>query len=214
MIDDLLSAPWPNFRRGLYAITPDIGAQPARWLDAIQAVLDGGAALLQFRDKSCTPDRAMWAERARLACQTARVPFIVNDDFALARALGADGCHIGQHDGSVRAACANLGPDAIVGASCYHSVVLAQQAARSGASYVAFGAFYPSTTKPDAPRAEPRVLRAAQVFGLPVVAIGGITVARAAQLREAGADFVAVISDLFDAADVRARASDYAALFE
>ena len=139
---------------------------------------------------------------------------IVNDDIGLAAASGAAGVHLGEGDASIDEARARLGPRAMVGVSCYDSLARARQFAAAGADYLAFGAFFPSPTKPDARVATPQLLREAKALGLPVVAIGGITHDNASLLIEAGADAVAVISALFGAPDVRAAARRLSALFD
>ena len=195
---------------GLYAISDG----PRRDLvDACGAALAGGASLLQYRDKSA--DRARRRDEAtRLAqiCAAHGKPLIINDDVALAAAVGA-GVHLGEHDTDIAAARATLGPDAIIGVSCYNDLERARAAAEAGADYLAFGAFFPSQTKPQARRADASLLVAARAFGLPLVAIGGITADNAPQLIAAGADFVAVVSDVFGAADIEAAARRYLSLF-
>ncbi|HSR65937.1 MAG TPA: thiamine phosphate synthase, partial [Xanthomonadaceae bacterium] len=150
----------------------------------------------------------------RALCADAGVAFIVNDDVELARATDADGVHLGEHDARPDAARARLGPDAIIGGSCYADLDRAEAAARAGASYVAFGAFFPSPTKPLARRATPELLRAAACLGLPRVAIGGIRPDNAAPLVAAGADLIAVISGVFAAPDPAAAARACADLFD
>jgi len=197
--------------RGLYAITdgprPDLHA-------AVESALNGGAAILQYRDKSAESERRH-AEAASLlaACRRFGVPLIVNDDVDLAAAIGADGVHLGEHDGGIDAARTRLGAAAIIGVSCYDSLDRARQLAAAGADYLAFGAFFPSPTKPLARRAGAGLLRDAKSLGLPLVAIGGITPDNAQPLIEAGADFVAAISGVFAAADPSAAARRYANLF-
>jgi thiamine-phosphate pyrophosphorylase len=149
----------------------------------------------------------------RALCLDADVPLIVNDDAALAARTGAAGVHLGEHDGDVAAARAVLGDTAIIGVSCYDDPGRGEIAALAGADYIAFGAFFPSPTKPHARRAAPELLRAAARFGLPRVAIGGITPDNARPLIEAGADLIAVISGVFDAPDPIAAAQAYRACF-
>ena len=197
--------------RGLYAITdgprPDLNA-------AVEAALNGGAAILQYRDKSGDNKRRhMEAADLLAVCRRFGVPLIINDDVQLAATIGADGVHLGEHDGGVGAARARLGDRAIIGVSCYDSLDRARQLAAAGADYLAFGAFFPSPTKPLARRARPDLLRDAKSLGLPLVAIGGITPDNARPLIEAGADFVAAISGVFASADPCAAARRYANLF-
>lgn len=202
----------PRFpARGLYAITD---GPRADLLDAVAQALAGGMRMLQYRDK--TPDAARrHAEAVALKqlCDTHAVPLIINDDVALAAATGAAGVHLGRDDGDITAARAKLGNDSIIGVSCYDSLELARTAAAAGADYVAFGAFFPSPTKPQAVRAPLDLLRQSATLGVPRVAIGGITPDNAPSLVEAGADFLAVISAVFAAADVRAAAQSIARLY-
>ena len=146
-------------------------------------------------------------------CRNAGVAFIVNDDARLAAGIGADGVHLGEHDGEIAEARALLGDDAIIGASCYDDIERARRLAAEGASYLAFGAFFPSPTKPNARRASLQLLRDSTHLGLPRVAIGGITPDNAPSLVDAGADLVAVISGVFDAPDPVAAARAYLSLF-
>ena len=203
-----MSARWP--RRGLYLVTPEPLPAPA----VVRGVLPH-AACLQYRSKQAdagTREREALALRA--ACARAGVAFIVNDDVALARKVGAEGVHLGERDDDIAAARALLGPDAIIGGSCYDDLARAEAAARAGASYVAFGAFFASPTKPHARRATTALLRDAAALGLPRVAIGGITPDNAAPLVAAGADLIAVISGVFAAPDAVAAARACAALFD
>lgn len=202
-------------RRGPYAITSAELTPGLRLFEAVTAAVTGGVTLVQYRDKGA--DRARQrAEVQRLVeiCHSAGVPLIVNDDIRLARETAAAGVHLGRDDGGTGAAREMLGPDAIIGVSCYDSLELAVEAERSGADYVAFGSFFPSPTKPDAVRPSPGLLTDAKVrLSLPVVAIGGITVENGRSLVSAGADLLAVITGLFGAGDVRAAAEDFAKLF-
>lgn len=196
---------------GLYAITD--GARDDL-LEAVARALEGGARLVQYRDK--TSDHARrHAEAAALRqlCAGRGVPLIVNDDLELAAAIGADGVHLGEQDLALPTARAALGEQAIIGVSCYDSLERARELAAAGADYVAFGAFFPSPTKPLARRAAPELLRQSAALGVPRVAIGGITPDNAASLVGAGADYLAVISALFGAADVRAAAQTFTDLY-
>jgi thiamine-phosphate pyrophosphorylase len=201
--------------RGLYAVTPetiDTDGLVARVRDAVA----GGAVMVQYRCKF--PDsglRRVQALRLLALCREAGAPLIINDDVALAEEIGADGVHLGRDDEGLSAARARLGGDALVGASCYGDLVSAETAARAGASYVAFGAAFASITKPDAVHAPAALYRQArQRLRVTIVAIGGIRVDNAETLLAAGVDLLAVISDLFGARDVAARAAQYAALFD
>ena len=201
-----------RLQRGLYLITPD-ARDPSRLLERVLPLLPF-AACLQLRAKSMD-DRLLRGAGARLreACADARVPFIVNDDARLAQELAADGVHLGEHDGGIAGARALLGEDAIIGVSCYDDLERARRLANEGADYLAFGAFFPSSTKPNARRADIALLRDSAALGLPRVAIGGITPDNAPSLVDAGADLVAVISGVFDAPDPVAAARAYLSLF-
>jgi len=187
--------------RGLYAITD--GSHGDTLLASVTAVLRGGAALVQYRDKSVDGPRRHDEALALVAlCRAHDVPLIVNDDIELAGAVAADGVHIGRDDGSVARARSQLGSSALIGVSCYADLDLARSAAAAGADYVAFGSVFPSPTKPHAVRAAPELIGAAKrELGLPVCTIGGIQADNAAILVEAGADMLAVISALFAAPD-------------
>ncbi|MDT3705840.1 MAG: thiamine phosphate synthase [Thiobacillus sp.] len=204
-----------EFPDGIYAITPEI-ADTECLLAQVEAVLLGGVAAVQYRDKS--GDVARRHEQASelvALCHRFGVPLIVNDDLRLADLCDAGGVHLGRDDGGVREARIILGPGKFIGASCYQSLELALAAQSAGADYVAFGSFYPSPTKPAAGRADAELLRAAtRVIRVPIVAIGGITPANAPQLLDAGADSLAVLSALFGAPDLRASADALNRLFE
>jgi thiamine-phosphate pyrophosphorylase len=191
--------------RGLYAITPE-GAGDL--VGRVRAALEGGIAALQYRRKN----RASAQEASALAalCRSRQVPFIVNDDVDLAR--DADGVHLGREDGDIgRAREAMKGK--LLGVSCYNSLEAARAAVAQGADYIAFGSVFASPTKPGAVRAPLSLFGEARALGVPLVAIGGITLENAPQLLAAGADALAVISDVFDAADITARVNAYRKLF-
>jgi thiamine-phosphate pyrophosphorylase len=196
--------------RGLYAITD--GPRPDLLAIVAQA-LKGGGRLLQYRDESSDRARRK-AEIAaiRQLCQTYAVPLIVDHDIALAHEMGADGVHLTAED-SIAEARAALGSAAIIGVACRDSLELAKIAVRHGASYISFGAFFLSPTKPLAPRAPIDLLRQSAALGVPRVAIGGITPDNGASLVDAGADYLASISSLFGAADVHAVARQFAQLY-
>ena len=191
--------------RGLYAITPER-------LDRVAGAVGSGAlCALQYRNKSA--DAAQRLREARVLAQLCRahgVPLIVNDDIDLALAVDAAGVHLGRADGDLAAARARL-PGRLLGASCYDRLDLARRAVAAGADYVAFGSVFASPTKPAAVRAPLALF--AHDLGVPKVAIGGITLENAPQVVAAGADCLAVITDLFDAPDVAGRARQYAKLF-
>ena len=205
-----------NTLRGLYAIT-DTTLSAKRGLVAdVAAAIRGGAVMIQYRDKSTDAVRREQEARALLAlCREQRVPLIINDDVELARAIGADGVHLGAEDAGMRAARNRLGDDAIIGMSCYDSLELARSAQSAGADYLAFGAFFGSPTKPAALQAPLALLRiAGDNLRLPLVAIGGITPDNGAALIEAGASLLAVVSGVFAGDDPEQAAGRYAALFE
>ncbi|MCK2087210.1 thiamine phosphate synthase [Thauera aromatica] len=201
-------------QRGLYALTPD-EADTARLLARAEQVLEGRPALFQYRNKTAPAAlRRVQARALQALCRAAGVPFIINDDLVLALELGADGAHLGREDGPPAAARAALGRGRILGLTCYADWTRAAEGAAAGADYLAFGAMFPSVSKPLAPPAPFALLaRAKQAFGLPVAAIGGITLDNAGALVAAGADLLAVISDVFAAEDPAMRAASYRALF-
>jgi thiamine-phosphate pyrophosphorylase len=203
-----------NGVRGLYAITPD-GLETAVLLTKVGAALKGGARVVQYRDKSA--DRARRTNQATgllSLCRESGAMLIINDDLALALAIGADGVHLGEDDGDIAAARSALGPDRLLGASCYNRLDLAERALQLGADHIAFGAVYASPTKPAARNAPLNLFTAARKrFDAPMVAIGGITTENAGDVIAAGANAVAVISALFDAPDIERRAREFDALF-
>ena len=194
--------------RGLYAVTPDLG-DSEELLRRVSHALKGGIALLQYRNKRSTQPRHE-AKALQRMCAAAGVPLIVNDSIELALEIDADGAHLGREDGDLTQARARL-RGKILGASCYDSLAAARAAVAAGADYVAFGSVFPSPTKPGAVRAPLSLFE--NDLGVPLCAIGGITLENAPSLIAAGADCVAVISDLFDAPDIAARATAYEKLF-
>ena len=199
---------------GLYAVTPASSDTPGL-LAGVKSALDGGARLLQYRNKGTDAALRRAQGSALLAlCRRYEVPLIINDDLDLALELNAAGVHLGSDDGSLGAARNRLGRTKILGASCYRQLASALEAQEAGADYVAFGSFFASGVKPTAVRAPLDLLvEAKRRLSVPVVAIGGITLDNAPQLIAAGADAVAVISALFGAADVRAAAKGFTTLF-
>lgn len=199
--------------RGLYLITPD-DPDTGRLVQRVAAVIGEGPVLLQYRNKAASPTLAReQATALQPLCRAAGVPLLINDHWRLAAELQADGAHLGDDDGEITQARAALGPNALLGASCYNDLERARRAAHAGASYLAFGAFFTSGTKPLARRAEPALLAAAAEFHLPRVAIGGITADNAPPLIAAGADLLAVIGGVFDAPDPAAAARAIRACF-
>jgi thiamine-phosphate pyrophosphorylase len=197
--------------RGLYAITPDL-ADTAALAGKVEQALKAGVAMLQYRNKMLSKDkRLLQAKELAPLARGYGVPFIVNDDLEIALAVGANGAHIGRDDGDLGAARSKLAGK-ILGASCYADLEKARAAVRAGSDYVAFGSVFPSPTKPGAARAPLALFE--NHLGVPLCAIGGITLENAPALIAAGASLLAVISDLFDAPDIGERASQYRRLFQ
>lgn len=199
--------------QGLYAVTPDI--EDTEWLvEIVTLALQGGANILQYRNKLA--DAKLREDQAGALlpiCRQYHVPLIINDDVALCQLLDADGVHLGGADGDITATRQLLGAHKIIGASCYNRLDLAEQAGAQGASYIAFGACFASSTKPHAPVASLDLFVQAKPLGLPMVAIGGVTLANALQAIQAGAGAVAVINALFASPDVKATAAKFNQLF-
>ena len=199
---------------GLYLITPD-DADTANLLSRTAPLLAAGATWLQYRNK--TAGDALRHEQAtalQSLCRQTGVPLIVNDDVRLAKAVGAAGVHLGEDDGDIAAARAVLGVEAIIGASCYDRLELAEAAVAAGADYVAFGAFFPTRSKTGTRQATLDLLSRAGSLGVSRVAIGGITPDNARPLIAAGADLVAVISGVYDAPDPLAALRAYLDCFQ
>jgi thiamine-phosphate pyrophosphorylase len=198
----------------LYLISPqDVGGN---FPDRLKAALAGGpVAAFQLRVKGVEPhELARLAEPLQRICSDAEVAFIVNDSVSLAKRLDADGVHLGQSDGEPREARSVLGPSKQIGITCHASRHLAMEAGEAGADYVAFGAFYPTLTKPSEHRPDPAMLSWwASLFEIPCVAIGGITPDNAAPLVKAGADFIAVCNAVWSAEDGGQAVADFHALF-
>ena len=206
---------WQFSSGGLYAITDSHLIPPGELVDRVAAAIRGGAAVIQYRNKSSNhEDRQQQAAALALLCHEHDIPLIINDDVALAAAVGASGVHLGQSDSSVRSARDALGASAIIGVSCYDALERAVEAVSEGADYVAFGRFFPSQSKPDAVTADPELLgQARQCLRVPVVAIGGITPENGQTLVTAGAHMLAAIHGVFGQADTEAAARRYAELF-
>ena len=205
--------------RGLYAITDSQLLDGGRLLPYVEAALKGGARLLQYRDKSDDASRRLReAQALRELCERHGAQLLINDDAELAARLGV-GVHLGQTDGSLAAARALLGRQAVIGGTCHASPELAERAIAEGANYVAFGRFFNSQTKPGAPAASVELLEQARARfpQVPRVAIGGVTLDNAPELISHGADLIAVIHALFaadSAAEVEQRARAFSQLFE
>ena len=202
--------------RGLYAITDSDIAAGAALADKVAQVLAGGAAVIQYRDKGNDAARREAEARQLLSlCRRYNVPLIINDDVALALAVGADGVHLGREDLALNEARRLLGRQSIIGISCYNALECALAAQQAGADYVAFGRFFPSVTKPSAAQANIETLiQARQQLHIPIVAIGGITPENAPRLITAGADMIAVVQGVFGQADPQTAAQGYAQLFK
>ena len=201
--------------RGLYAITDENLIPPGSFARMIELALQGGVSIIQYRSKSTDADsRLQQASALKKLCEAYNTLLIINDDIELARTVQADGIHLGEHDCSIAEARKHLGETVIIGRSCYNQIELALQAQSEGADYVAFGAFFSSPTKPLARTADIALLERARTrLDIPVCAIGGIDESTAAQLVEAGADMVAVISGLFARPDIKSTAEHITALF-
>ncbi len=201
--------------KGLYIVTPDWD-DTDRLATVTEQALQGGAALVQYRHKTAdAAQRLEQATRLLALCRRHRIPFIVNDYVDLCLALDADGIHVGGTDAPVADVRRMVGPDKIVGASCYGSLELAEEAQQAGASYVALGGFYPSRVKVY-PVTTPvaTITQAKHRWPLPVVVIGGMTVENSPPLITAGADMVAAVSAVYQADDPRATAAHFARLFD
>jgi len=200
--------------QGLYAITAE-ESDTFVLLRKVRLAFQGGARVLQYRNKAADVDlKLRQAQALRDLCSEFNVTYIVNDDALLALQVNADGVHLGGEDGSVALARSVLGETKIIGVSCYNDILLALEAVRQGADYVAFGTFFLSNTKPGAKKAEIKLLSEARVqLDLPIVAIGGITQNNGATLIDAGANALAVISALWDAPNIQTSAQEFSTLF-
>ena len=201
--------------KGLYAITPDI-ADTNLLLQKVEAALQGGINLLQYRNKTANHKLQTQQARAILPlCRQYNVPLIINDSVKLCLTLDADGVHLGANDGNLEEVRARIGKDKILGASCYNRFDLALSAQQAGASYVAFGACFASETKPNAPVAGLDLfVKAKNELNIPAVAIGGITLQNAPSVIHAGAKAIAVINAIFNANDVKLSTQQFSLLFK
>ena len=195
-------------QKGLYAITSNNYS-----LDDVETVLQAGAIILQYREKTNPdPDHA---KKLKKLCADFKVTFIINDNPQLAKEVEAGGVHLGEEDGSYDETRQLLGDKAIIGISCYDSLDLAIEAEKQGANYVAFGAFFPSKTKQNTRRPDLNLLKQArEILSIPIVAIGGITPENGRPLVEAGADFIAAIHGVFGQNDPELAARKYTELFK
>lgn len=204
----------PGRLHGIYAITPST-ADTDQLLDRVRLALVGGVAVLQFRSKLVDAElRRAQAHALRSLTRTYGVPLIVNDDIELALSVGADGVHLGETDGSIQEARMRLGAQALIGASCYDSLALAESAVSAGASYIAFGAFFPSRSKTATRSAHLGLLRDSARLGVPRAAIGGLRPDNIGPLVTAGVELLAVIDAIFGAADPRAAVTALRAAFD
>lgn len=187
--------------QGLYVITDPTLIASSDLTSAVSQAITGGASMVQYRNKTASLEQKIWEINDLVSlCAGVNVPLIINDEVDLVVKTGAAGVHLGQTDISLKQARKSLGPEAIIGISCHNQIDLALQAQDAGASYVAFGRFFHSKTKPDAIKAEVELLlKAKQKIQIPIVAIGGIRQDNCAVLLEAGADILAVIHDVFAA---------------
>lgn len=205
-----------GLKPGLYAIT-DASLLPGdRLISGVRSAIEGGAVLIQYRDKSgSASERLQRAQALADLCQVFNIPLIINDDPLLAAEAGAAGVHLGQSDSSLAEARKQLGEQAIIGVTCHDRLDLAMDARQGGADYLAFGRFFLSGTKPGAPSASPEILASAADLGLPTTAIGGITLDNGASMIRAGADLLAVVGGLFagDPEQIRERARGFSRLF-
>ncbi len=200
---------------GLYAITDPTISSSERLVEQVESAIRGGAVVIQYRD-NLNPAiiRHELAGKLLTVCRDFHIPLIINDDVTLAREIGADGVHLGKSDAAVKFARETLSDNAIIGVSCYNDYKRAVRATEQGASYVAFGRFFPSKTKPHAIQANVALLRKVKSnLNIPVVAIGGITPRNGFSLIESGADLLAVVAGVFAEADPRQAAQHYAELF-
>lgn len=201
---------------GLYAITDSRLCPPDQLVTAVEAAVRGGAVMVQYREKQApAPEKLRQARDLAAVCRAGGALFLINDDPELARRVNADGVHVGQDDESAAAARQRLGEHAVIGVTCHGRLAFAEAARGNGADYVAFGRFYTSGTKPDAPEANLSVLSNARPLGLPVCAIGGITIDNGAPLIQAGADLLAVVGGLFGGRpnEIEQRARAFSRLF-
>jgi len=186
--------------KGLYAIADSSILSDEEFLEKVEIVLKNGAAILQYRDKSGIFKHAVEIKKL---CYQYNIPLIINDNLRLAKQLDADGVHLGKDDDDLKSARKFLGNEKIIGVSCYNDLNRTFEMQNMGATYIAFGAFFSSNTKPLAIKADLELLRnAKRKLSIPIVCIGGITLENADQLISNGADYIAVIQGLFKANDL------------
>jgi len=200
--------------KGLYGITSqDMLIDNKVLFQQVEQALKGGMSILQYRNKHMPRHQSIDdLKRLKQLCHDYQALFIINDNVELCSEVGADGVHLGKDDDELLKAKKSLGQDAIIGVSCYNELALAQKACEQGASYIAFGAFYPSPTKPDAPTASMALIAQANSLNIPVCCIGGITIHNAQPLIDNGANMLAVISELFNSGHIQSNAEKLADL--
>ena len=201
--------------RGIYAITDCANTTEQELLEKSEAILKTGISLFQYRNKTSNQQKKKeLAQELQSLCHQYNTPFIVNDDVLLAKDISADGIHLGKDDDDISLAREVIG-SRIIGISCYNNINRAIAAEKAGANYIAFGAFFPSVTKPDAKKADIALVKLAKSqLTIPVVAIGGITPENGKQLIEANIDYLAVISGLYSASDTISATQSYNDLFK
>lgn len=201
--------------RGLYAITDSTLLPQGHLVKAVEEAIKGGACVIQYRDKSASAHiRKQQALELSELCKSYQIPFIINDNIELAKEVGATGVHLGKNDVTIEEARKLLGNHALIGISCYNSLEQARAAEAAGASYIAFGSFYSSPTKPDAVKADLYLLQEAKrKLKIPLVAIGGITIDNGTSLIEAGADMLAVINAVFGQTEIEKACRGFSHLF-
>ena len=197
--------------QGLYVIVDAACIGTNEMISKTQEVLSAGVSIIQYRDKkNQATKKSQIAQQLRNITHDYQSLLIINDDVELACSIDADGIHLGKDDMAIELARKSLGQHKIIGASCYASFENAKPAIEASADYIAFGSFYPSPTKPHAPRAKIELLkRAKQTFSTPVCAIGGITTTNASDIYKAGADMIAVISSVFNASSPSRAVQEY-----
>lgn len=202
--------------KGLYIVTPDWD-DTEKLVDVTEKALKGGTMLVQYRHKTADPELRLEQAKALLAvCKRYNVPFIINDYIDLCLEIDADGVHVGEHDASIAEVRAQVGPDKIVGASCYGEKERVRNAQKSGASYIALGGFYPTRIKKYPVTTELDIVKMMkeEMPDMPSCAIGGITVENAKPLLERGVDMISVISSVYFADDPEAAAREFVALYD
>lgn len=202
--------------RGLYAIADTCSINTDNFINNVAEVLSAGVTIIQFRDKTNNHDtHYKIASELKILTAKHHALLIINDDILLAKSIDADGVHLGKDDCSITEARKFLGPNKIIGASCYNCYANAPKAVKAGANYIAFGSFFTSPTKPSAPRAPIELItRAKKELRVPVCAIGGITKENVIPLLNAGVDMIAVISAIFTSPSITQSVQEYLALLQ